>query len=175
MGNVKIINQEVVFKGKLVTLRVDRIQEDGCPESVREIVAVPNAVCVVARPTPDQVILIQQYRHATGRVLMEVPAGGLKPDEDPRLAAIRELEEETGYKAGEMAERGGFWMTPGFTTEFMHVYEAAGLVKTLINPDEDEVIEVDIVSNHDAFRMIDDGRIQDSKSIASLLKVLTRR
>jgi ADP-ribose pyrophosphatase len=121
------------------------------------------------------VILIRQYRHATGRQLMEVPAGGLNPDEDPQAAAGRELEEETGYRANTIVDRGGFWMTPGFTTEFMHVYEATDLVKTQINPDEDELIEVDIVSNAEVFRMIDDGRIQDSKSIASLMKVLTRR
>lgn len=172
---VKIISQEIVYKGRLVTLRVDRIQEDGCPEATREIVMVPNAVCIVARPTAEQVILIRQYRHATGRQLLEIPAGGLNPNEDPEKAAVRELEEETGYRAGKIVQRGGFWMTPGFTTEFMHVYEATELVKTQINPDEDEVIEVEIVSNGDVFRLIEEGQIQDSKSIASLLKVLTRR
>ncbi len=174
MNQVKIISQETVFKGRLISLRVDRIVEPGGPETTREIVVSPNAVCVVARPAPDQVILIKQYRHATGRVLLEVPAGGLKPHEDPQVAAVRELEEETGYRAGRIIDRGGFWMTPGFTTEFMHVFEASELVRTQINPDEDEVIEVEIVSNAEAFRMIDDGRIQDAKSIAGLLKVLPR-
>ena len=174
MGDIKIISNETVFKGKLISLRIDRIEEQPGKEIVREIVVSPNAVCVVARPTPDHVILIRQYRHATGRELIEIPAGGLKKDEDPKLAAIRELEEETGYRASDVVERGGFWMTPGFTTEFMHVFEATGLTKTQINPDEDEVIEIDIVSNQEALKMIDDGRIQDSKSIASLLKVLCR-
>jgi ADP-ribose pyrophosphatase len=174
MADVKIISQETVFKGRLISLRVDRIVEPGATETTREIVVSPNAVCIVARPTHDQVILIKQYRHATGRVLLEVPAGGLKPEEDPTAAAVRELEEETGYRADQIAGRGGFWMTPGFTTEYMHVFEASQLVRTQINPDEDEVIEVDIVPNDEALRMIDDGRIQDAKSIASLLKVLLR-
>ena len=156
-----------------MTLRVDKIVEAG-NEAVREIVVVPNAVCVVARPTPQQVILIRQYRHATGRELMEVPAGGLHKGEDPKLAAIRELEEETGYLAANVIDHGGFWMTPGFTTEFMHVFEATQLRKTEIRPDDDEVIEVDIVSNEDVFRLIDEGRIQDAKSIASLLRILPR-
>ena len=172
MSNVKILSQQTVYKGKLLEMRVDRIVEAGGPETTREIVVSPNAVCIVARPSPDHVILIRQYRHATGRVLLEIPAGGLKHDENPRTAAVRELEEETGYRAGRITEHGGFWMTPGFTTEFMHVFEASDLVKTQINPDEDEVIEVDVVLNDEAFRMIDDGRIQDAKSIASLLKVL---
>jgi ADP-ribose diphosphatase len=170
----KIISQEVVFRGKLISLRIDRIEEQPGKETCREIVVSPNAVCVVARPSTDQVILIRQYRHATGRELIELPAGGLKPNEDPKLAAIRELEEETGFRAATVVEKGGFWMTPGFTTEFMHVFEATGLTKTQTNPDDDEVIEIDIVSNQAALAMIDDGRIQDSKSIASLLKVLLR-
>jgi ADP-ribose pyrophosphatase len=169
----KVISQETVFKGRLISLRVDRIVEPAGHEATREIVVSPNAVCVVARPTLQEVILIRQYRHATGKVLIELPAGGLKPDEDPKLAAIRELEEETGFLAATMIEKGGFWMTPGFTTEFMHVYEASGLTKTQINPDDDEAIEVEIVSNTEALAMIDDGRIQDAKSIASLLKVLS--
>src|SRR5215475_8045394 len=119
MGNVKVLSSETIFKGKLISLRVDRIEEQPGKETTREIVVSPNAVCVVARPTPDQVILIKQYRHATGQVLLEIPAGGLKPDEDPQVAAIRELEEETGYRAEKITARGGFWMTPGFTTEYM--------------------------------------------------------
>ena len=90
MGDVKIISSETAFKGKLISVRVDRIEEQPGKKTVREIVVSPNAVCVVARPTVDDVILIRQYRHATGRELIEIPAGGLKKDEDPKLAAIRE-------------------------------------------------------------------------------------
>ena len=71
-----------------------------------------------------------------------------------------------------MVERGRFWTTPGFTTEFMYLYEATSLTKTQINPDEDEVIEVDIVPRSKALQMIDDGQIQDAKSILGLLRVL---
>src|SRR5579884_2169122 len=142
MSDVKVLSSETKFKGKLISVRVDQLEESGKKYS-REIVGCPNAVCVVARPSPQQVILIRQYRHATGKTLIELPAGGLKPDEDPGAAAIRELEEETGYLASHVVERGGFWMTPGFTTEFMHIFEASGLTKTQINPDDDEVIEID--------------------------------
>jgi ADP-ribose pyrophosphatase len=129
-------------------------------------------VCIVALPTPDDVILIRQYRHAAARELVEIPAGTLNAGEDPRECAIRELEEEAGYRASSMVERARFWTTPGFTTEIMYLYEATGLTKTQINPDEDEVIEVDIVSRSKALQMIDDGRIQDGKSILGLLRVL---
>jgi len=104
--------------------------------------------------------------------LIEIPAGTLHEGEDPRECAFRELEEETGYRAGTLVERARFFTTPGFTTEFMYLFEASGLVKTQINPDDDEIIEVDIVPCSDALRMIDDGRIQDAKSILGLLKIL---
>jgi ADP-ribose pyrophosphatase len=85
------------------------------------------------------------------------------------------LEEETGFRAGKVVERAKFWTTPGFTTEFMHLFEATELVKTKTNPDEDEVIEVDVVHRDEALRMIEDGRIQDAKSILGLLRVLGRK
>ena len=86
-------------------------------------------------------------------------------------AARRELEEETGYSASTIVLRGSFWTTPGFTTEYMWLYEATGLRKTHTNPDEDEVIEVDIVKIADALDMIRDGRIRDAKTILGLLQV----
>src|SRR5262249_33927983 len=96
----------------------------------------------------------------------------LHPSEDPQECTIRELEEETGYLATNIVEHDRFWTTPGFTTEFMYLYEAAELTKTQIHPDEDEVIEVDIVSRTKALQMIDEDQIQNAKSILGLLQVL---
>ena len=174
MSKGKLLDTRVAYRGKKVEVREDRVIEPGGREVHREIVVHPGAVCIVARPTPLEVILIRQYRHATGEELIEIPAGTMNRGEDPRGCAIRELEEETGYRAATMIERARFWTTPGFTSEFMYLFEASDLRKTRINPDEDEVIEVDIVGRLMALKMIDDGRIQDAKSIAGLLKVLNR-
>ena len=168
----KVLEQKVIYKGRVIQVREDRVIEPGGSECSREVVVHPGAVCIVARPSPGEVILVRQYRHATGRELVEIPAGTLHEGEDPRECAIRELEEETGYRPNKIAERARFWTTPGFTNEFMYLYEASDLVKTQINPDEDEVIEVDIVHRNEALRMIDDGRIQDAKSILGLLRIL---
>src|SRR5262249_7689015 len=111
-------------------------------------------------------------RHATGQELLEIPAGTLHPGEDPKDCAIRELEEETGYRAANILGHGRFWTTPGFTTEIMYLFEAGDLTKTTINPDEDESIEVEIVRRSQAIQMVEDGRIQDAKSIVGLLRIL---
>ena len=171
MGEAKILSSRLAYKGGHIQVREDRVIEPSGHEGVREIVVHPGAVCIVARPTMEEVILIRQYRHATGRELLEVPAGTLHDGEDPRECAIRELEEETGYHAAKMIERSKFWTTPGFTTEFMYLYEATDLTKTQPNPDDDEAIEVEIVRHSEALQMIQDGRIQDAKSILGLFWV----
>src|SRR6478672_6423493 len=162
MSEAKILSSEMAFNGGHIQVRKDRVIEPAGHECTREIVVHPGAVCIVARPDPEQVILIRQYRHAAGHELVEIPAGTLHEGEDPRECAIRELEEEAGYRAANMVERGRFWTTPGFSTEFMYLYEATNLTKTQINPDEDEVIEVDIVPRSKALQMIDNGQIQDA-------------
>ena len=171
MSPVKILSQQVVYKGKKIEVRVDRVLDVDGKEREWELVVHPGAVCIVARPTPDDVLLIRQYRHATGKELLEIPAGTLNSRESPIDCAYRELEEETGYRAKNMVERARFYTTPGFTTEFMYLYEASDLVQTQTNFDEDEAIEVEMVSRHEALRMIDDGRIQDAKSILGLLRI----
>jgi ADP-ribose diphosphatase len=172
MNRPKVISQTIAYKGKKIEVREDRIVHDNGKQYVVELVVHPGAVCIVARPSPNEVLLIRQYRHATGKELLEIPAGTLNRGENPRDCAFRELEEETGYRAGKMIERARFYTTPGFTTEFMHLYEASGLVKTQTNFDEDEAIELDIVPSMQALQMIDDGRIEDAKSILGLLRVL---
>jgi ADP-ribose pyrophosphatase len=176
MSDPKTLGSEIVFKGNHIQVRVDQVAAADGRVWAKEIVVHPGAVCVVALlgdPQAADVVLVRQYRHAAGTELLEICAGGLNPGEDPLEAAVRELEEETGYRAGKMVERARFWTTPGFTTEFMVLYEATELVKTTINPDEDESIEVEIVTREEALRMIDDGRIQDAKSILGLLRVLS--
>jgi len=171
MGEGKILSSRLAYKGGHIEVREDRVIEPAGHEALREIVVHPGAVCIVARPTVEEIILVRQYRHAAGRELLEIPAGTLHHGEDPRECALRELEEETGYRAAKMIERSRFWTTPGFTTEFMSLYEASDLTKTQPNPDDDEVIEVEITSRSEALQMIEDGRIQDAKSILGLLRI----
>lgn len=169
---MKVLERKVIYDGKKLHVRVDRAIEPSGKEVTRELVVHPGAVAIVARPSPDEVVLIRQFRYSVGQTMLEIPAGTLERDEDPRECAFRELEEETGYRAAEMVERAQFFTTPGFTTELMYLYEATGLTKTQTNLDEDEIIEVEIVSCAEALRMTEDGRIQDAKTLVGLLKLL---
>ena len=175
MAERKVIQSDLAFQGRHVRVRVDRVIDSAGNTTSLEIVEHPGAVCVVPLLDNGDVVLVRQYRHATGKQLLEICAGGLKPGEDPLEAARRELEEETGFLAGKLVERARFWTTPGFTTEFMYLYEATELVKTQTNFDDDEIIDVEIATQEESLRMIDDGRIQDAKSILGLLRVLPRR
>ena len=174
MADVKVLSSEVVFEGRVIKVRRDRLIDPAGNPLTREVVVYPGAVTIVARPAPESVVLVRQYRHAVGKELLELPAGGIETGEDPEAAAVRELEEETGYRAGRIVERVRFWTTPGFTSELMYLYEADQLVRTAIHPDEDEAIETEIVHRDEAFAMIDDGRIQDAKSIVGLLRVFSK-
>src|SRR5215470_12132443 len=105
MSEAKILSSHLAYRGGHIQVREDRVVEPAGYECSREIVVHPGAVCIVAFPTPEDVILIRQYRHAAGGELFEIPAGTLHDGEDPRQCAIRELEEEAGYLAGQMTER----------------------------------------------------------------------
>jgi ADP-ribose pyrophosphatase len=169
---MNVIEQKVVFDGRKLRVRVDRAVEPSGHEVTRELVVHPGAVAIVARPSSETVLLIRQFRYAAGRELIEIPAGTLEPNEDPVACAARELEEETGYRAARMIHRGTFYTTPGFTTELMYLYEASHLEKTATNPDEDEVIETEIVPAPTALQMVRDGRVQDAKTMVGLMLVL---
>jgi ADP-ribose pyrophosphatase len=117
----------------------------------------------------DHVCLIRNYRVSVDQTLIELPAGTLEPGEDPRIAAERELEEETGYRARSIERLHEFYMSPGILSERMHVYLAKGLEKGEQDLDSGEQIDNLVVTWEEALAMTQDGRIQDAKSLAGLL------
>jgi ADP-ribose pyrophosphatase len=149
----------------------------------RDIVGHPGAVAIVAIDDADRVLLVRQWRVAVGAALLEIPAGTLNVDaatgttEDPNVAAARELEEETGYRAGHWERLGSFWTAPGFATELMHLYLATDLQAAeadRIGPDEDERLELERMPWPDAVAAADRGEIVDAKSLVGLYR-LSRR
>jgi ADP-ribose pyrophosphatase len=177
------VESRVIHRGRTLTFRVDTIERTDGSRHQREIVGHPGAVAVVALDADDRVLLVRQFRTAVGRTLLEIPAGTLDVDssgaiEDPDLAAARELEEETGQRAGSWRKLGAFWTAPGFATELMHLYLATDLRPAdadRLDPDEDEALVAVRVPLDEAVAAAEDGRIADAKSIVGLLRLARLR
>ena len=136
-----------------------------------EIVVHPGAVVVLPLLDGGRCVLIRNFRHAIDQELWELPAGTLDAaDEPPEQAARREVEEETGYQAERLFEMGAFYSSPGFMTEKLYAFVAAGLTKTRQRLEPTERIHVEVVGVEEALEMIRDGRIVDAKTIVTLLR-----
>jgi ADP-ribose pyrophosphatase len=157
--------------------RVVRVREplaDG-GSRVREIIEHPGSVVVVPLVSPDEVCLVDVVRIAVGRPLLELPAGTLDREESLADAALRELAEETGYRAGRIEPAGGCWMSPGILRERMHLFVASDLVVGPQALEPGEQIRTRHVPWAEAVAMCLDGRIEDAKSVAGILLTDARR
>jgi ADP-ribose pyrophosphatase len=171
MPKPRVIATKRIYEGKVINLRIDTIEERG-RQMERAIVEHRGAVTVVPLDAKGRVLLIRQYRHAAGKRLLELPAGGLDPGEKPRAAAQRELQEEIGYKAAKLESAGSFFTVPGFCEEYMYLFIARGLTPSRLQHDDDEDIKVIPTPLAKVPAMIRSGRIQDAKSIVGLLTVI---
>jgi len=151
---------KMVFNGKLI--KVYSINN-------KDLVIHPGAVVIIPIISKDKIILVKQYRFAIKKSTWEVPAGTLKPKESPLKCAKRELEEETGYKAGRLLKLLTFYSSPGFLFEKMHLFLATNLTKGLQNFDEDENIKIKVFTLKEIEKMILKNKIIDAKTIVSIL------
>ena len=171
-----VVGSRSIYKGHYLDVRVDEIVTPDGRRSSRDIIGHPGAVAMIALDGADRVLLVRQFRLAAGRTLLELPAGTLDRGadgslEDPDLAAPRELEEETGFRAGAWRRLGSFWTAPGFATELMHLYLATDLSpadENRLAPDEDERLELEHVPWREAVSMAERGEIADAKSLVGL-------
>ena len=171
----KTLSTENIYQGRRINLRVDKVMLPNGRETTREIADYPNSVGIVALDKGDNVILVRQYRHAVGRILLEIPAGGMEAGESPLDSALRELEEESGYTAGCIEQIGGAYAAPGYSTEFLHIFLATDLKPGPSRNDEDEYIELAPVPLQNVMQLIRSGELCDGKSIIGLLTLLMHR
>lgn len=162
------MHSDRLFEGGIVNFRVDTVKLPGGASAVREVVEHSGGVVIACRPKPDQIILIRQYRYSIDDDLIELPAGRIEHGEDPLLAAQRELEEETGYRAKQWNELSRMYSAPGFCNEVLYLYEAADIEFVGTNPDADEEIEVLQLEIAEAWRLVQQEKVQDAKTIAGL-------
>jgi ADP-ribose pyrophosphatase len=179
----RLISSDVLRQSRILEFRVDTVETADGHRSTRDIAGHPGGVCIVAIDPAGQVLLVRQWRHAAGRALLEIPAGTLGRDADGRIedhagAAARELEEETGYRAGTWRYLAGFYTAPGFTSELMHLYLATDLSAAdgaRLGPDEDERLVLVRMPLAEAVSMAERGELLDAKSIVGLLLADRRR
>lgn len=169
----KTIQTEMKFQGKIITLQVDDVQLPNGKAGKREIVKHPGAVAVIAITDDKKIILVEQYRKALERSIIEIPAGKIEPNEDPELTALRELEEETGYTTKKLQYIQSFATSPGFADEIIHLYLAENIVKVeeKAELDEDEFVELMHVSLEEMESMITTKQIYDAKTAFAFLWV----
>lgn len=165
----KTVESEIVYEGKIMTVKRDKVELMNGDMSYREIVLHNGGATIAALTDDDEILLVRQYRYACGDIIYELPAGKLEKGEDPMHCAIRELEEETGYVAEKIELLTAMLPTPGYSSEHIYIYKATGLRKTKQHLDEDEFLEVEKVKKSDAVKMIRDNIITDAKTIVGIL------
>ncbi len=160
----------IVYTGKKILVKKDEIILDNGKRVLRETIEHPGSAAIIPFISKDEIILIQQYRHAVKETIYEIPAGTLDKNETFSACAGRELEEEIGYKAGTLEPLMTLYPSPGILSEIMHLFKATNLVKTQTNYQEDESIKGIVqMKLSDALKMIKDGVIKDAKTVCSIL------
>lgn len=162
----KTIHSERLYEGKVINLKVDDVKLPNGKQSKRELIEHPGAVAVIALTGDKKIIMVEQYRKALERSLVEIPAGKLEPGEAPEYTAMRELEEETGYSADKLEKVISFSTSPGFADEVVHVFFASGLHRAVNGAvtDDDEFVELLEVTVEEAQGLIENERIYDAKT-----------
>jgi ADP-ribose pyrophosphatase len=168
------IEQRRLYDGKVVNLRVDTVQLSNGVTATREVVEHRPAVAMVPVDAEGRLVLVRQWRTPAGGTLLEVPAGTTDGGEDIESAVQRELQEEVGYRAGKLTRLCGFWVAPGYCTEYIHIYLAEDLTESRLPGDEDEQIEVVRLTLDEALRAVSTGAIEDAKSQVGILMYATR-
>ncbi|MFC2040920.1 NUDIX hydrolase [Chloroflexota bacterium] len=172
MAEEKTLSSQLVYEGRAVKLRVDTVRMSSGRETTREIVEHSDCVAIVAIDADDNVLLVNQFRKAVGKELLEVPAGGVEAGEDPVTTVQRELQEETGYLPQKVERLGGFYSAPGYCTEYLHLYLATELIPSQLYAEDTENIRLVRVPVSQIPGLIASGSICDAKSIAGLLTFL---
>jgi len=164
-----VLSSATVYEGAVFGVRRDEVIEPSGVRTIREVITHPGSVVVLPVLPDGRILLIQQYRHATRQYLWELVAGRMDPGETPKVAAARELIEETGYRAKRLRVFLDVFPTPGFLEERMFILLAEGLTAGEAEPEEDEKIVSRAYNRRQLEEMIRGGKLRDAKSIAGIL------
>ena len=164
------LSSELIFKGRVFEVTRDIVRLENGEETFREVIHHSGGVCVVPVTENNEVIMVKQFRYPFNQALLEVVAGKINKGENHRDCGLRELEEETGFKANEVTYLGCLYPTVAYNTEVIHMYAAKGLTKTHQNLDEGEFLDVVKMPLEEAVKMVFCNEIKDAKSQIALLR-----
>ncbi len=165
---MRILNRDELLQARNFKVARITLQNDEGKEFKREVIEHPGAACILPMLDDDTVLMVEQWRIGARKALLEIPAGTLDEGEDPMACAARELEEETGYKAGKLEHLFTMYPSPGILDEKMFIFMARDLTKTQTNFDEDEQINLKPMSFRDLRIQLKANNIKDGKTIAAL-------
>ena len=168
---MKVVSTKRVYAGRVINLRVDTVEMRGERYEL-EVVEHSGAVVVIAQPAPDEIVLVRQHRHAIGADTWEVCAGGIDAGETPEAAAIRELREETGYRARSVRRLWSAYSAPGFCNELLHFFHTDTYDTGAPEPDAEEEIEVATFPLERVREMIERDELRDAKTQIAVLWAL---
>ena len=165
----KLITSENLLQGRNFKVRRDTLKTPDGRETKLEIIEHGGSVVLVPVDSEENILFVRQYRHATGKEILELPAGTRDEEEPFEVCAAREIREETGMEAGRLQKVGEFYLAPGYSSEFMAVFLATDLKHNPLNPDDDEFLQVEKVPLQEVTAMFERGGVPDSKSLAAWL------
>lgn len=171
----ELLSTSTAYEGHLFNIELSELRMPDGVRTMREIIRHPGAVGMIPVTDSGEILFVTQYRHASGGRLLELPAGTLEPGEEPLTAAIRELQEEVGFRPGVTKALGGFYVAPGYSTEFIHLYVCTQLVRSVLEGDPDEDIEVERRTLDEALAAVESGEICDAKSVIGVLRYARMR
>lgn len=169
------LSSKRIFEGRALNLRVDTVRTIDGRRSTREVVEHTPCIAVIAVDGQGNILLERQYRQAPGKELLEIPAGGIDAGEEPEAAVVREMQEETGFRPQKVTRLCGFYSSPGFCDEYLHLFLAEDLVPGRLHAEDTPGIEVVPVPVMEIPALVTSGKIEDAKSIAGLLYYLEYR
>jgi ADP-ribose pyrophosphatase len=170
---IEILNQETHYTGKAFNVDRVKFRMPNGKEPTYDLVVHPGAAVVMPVDAEGNILFVKQFRLGAQRELLELPAGTLEAGEPPIECAAREVREETGCAAAELIPIGEFWLTPGYSNEYLYIFLARGLTPAPLAQDDDELIELVRVPLEQAYQMAAQGLIQDGKTLATLFLAST--
>ncbi|HZH93201.1 MAG TPA: NUDIX hydrolase [Tissierellaceae bacterium] len=170
----KTMKCDRIYEGKILNLRIDTVELPDKKYSKREIVEHPGGVAIVALTKDNRILLVRQYRKATDKVLLELPAGKLEVNEEPKETAIRELKEETGYTAEKLEYLLECYTSPGFSSEKIYLFFGDNLEQGDQELESGEFIDVESYTVEEVKKLVDRGEIMDAKTIIGIQVLVNR-